>query len=232
MKSFSELFSFMFDPRVPLLFLFGWLVIAVAGNAMYSLLVSLFGGTSMVLLFAILTISLVTLVLVVVGLKYVGRTRTRSSTLDGSEAFRIPRKAIIFTVGAQKDTPLMALEHQNPRYVGFLCSTRSEPVVDDIVRTLALQSDTWYKRVINPWDIKSIYDGAASLVAALLSMEGVTNKNIVVDVTGGSTTMSVGAFMASERANLDSQYIRSEYDQYNKPILNTESAILITRHEE
>jgi len=124
----------------------------------------------------------------------------------------------------------MALERQKPLYVGFLCSSRYEHVVDEIIHEQGYQPGTWEKKVVDPWDIKTIHNATFDLATWFLAKNNVALNDIVVDVTAGLTTMSIAAFLTAEEMKLDTQYIRSEYDKDGKRIPNTECAILITKH--
>lgn len=228
--SFSELFGILFDPRVPLSFLFGTLALAVAGNATYDLVLSMAYNESPVprfSLIAIIVVALLIMIAAVVVLMIVLRARWPASSLDGSEAFKVARKAIIFTVGKQKDTILIALEKQHPSHVGFICTEETLPVVEEIIQQFGARSEV---QVVNPWDIKGIYNAGVKIVSALRGGNPFEPKDLVMDVTGGLTPLSIGAFRAAEDQGVDTQYIRSQYDKQGKRIPNTEQAILLTRH--
>ncbi|VVB69161.1 Uncharacterised protein [uncultured archaeon] len=44
------------------------------------------------------------------------------------------------------------------------------------------------------------------------------------------TTMSVGVFSVTEDRQVDSQYIRSQYDEQNRPIKNSQEAVFVSRY--
>jgi hypothetical protein len=62
--------------------------------------------------------------------------------------------------------------------------------------------------------------------------QGVSAKDVVVDLTAGTTTMSVAAFMAAQERRIDCQYIHSEFDRVkNERIKGSEKAILLTSYD-
>ena len=99
----------------------------------------------------------------------------------------------------------------------------------DAVHEWRLSVDRWDKKNVDPWDVKSVHRGAMELIA-LMKAKGLQRIDIVSDLTGGLTTLSVGAFKAAEEHRIDTQYDRSEYDNEGKRIKGTESAILLTRN--
>jgi len=44
------------------------------------------------------------------------------------------------------------------------------------------------------------------------------------------TTMSVGAFSMADERKIDTQYIKSDFDDRNKPINNTREGVLVKRY--
>ena len=52
--------------------------------------------------------------------------------------------------------------------------------------------------------------------------------DIAADITGGTTTMSVGVFSVTEDRLVDSQYIRSQFDEQNKRINGTQEAVFVS----
>lgn len=226
----TGLFAFMFDPRVPPLFLVGGLVIAVMGNAAFGLLTDVFGKTRAAL-GLIIAGSLLLIGVVVLSLKAVAAIILSKSAarIGGSQAFSVPRKAIIFTVGNQSDTVELCLRSQNPEFVGFVCTYGSQSYADSITAVLALAPENVEKRIVDPWDIKEVRDAAGHLLT-WAKAKSVSPSEIVFDVTGGLTPMSVGAFAVAEENRIDSEYVRSDYDDAGKRLPNTEEAIFISMY--
>jgi hypothetical protein len=51
---------------------------------------------------------------------------------------------------------------------------------------------------------------------------------IAVDITGGTTIMSVAAFSVVSERHIDCQYVRSDFDADNKPIEGTQRGVFVT----
>jgi hypothetical protein len=67
------------------------------------------------------------------------------------------------------------------------------------------------------------------LIIDWMLKNGLSFSDIAVDITGGMTTMSVAVYSLVVEKSIDSQYIKSEYDPNNKPIIGTQEAVFVTR---
>ncbi|MBX2990251.1 MAG: hypothetical protein KF749_03675 [Bacteroidetes bacterium] len=228
--TFSDIFSSLFDARIPLLFVLASVAFGIAGNAAFALFLGYLDKVNQGWLWSALAGSITMLFLIAWGIQVVLRFRMRRSTLDGSEAFAIHRKGVIYTVGKSKDLLLASYERQRPEYVGFLCTKESEARAMDTVNEFGISVEHWDKQEVDPWDIKSVHASTGKL---LQFMEGkkLSHEESVLDLTGGLTTLSIDAFKAAEEHGVDTQYIRSEYDTNGKRISGTEVAILLTRNQ-
>jgi hypothetical protein len=199
------------------------------GNAVYEILGISFGKTrttqTLIIVAGLLLIGIVVLLLKAVAKLILSR---RVST-GGSEAFNVQRRALIFTVGKQSDTIQLCIQHQGPQFVGFICSRDSEAYADALVSSLGLDPDACRKRMVNPWNIDEIRENALQLLS-WVKEKSVQAEDIAFDVTGGLTTMSVGVFMVAEESCIDTQYVRSEYDDNGKRLPKTEEAVFIRRY--
>lgn len=225
----STIFSFLFDPRIPLLFIVGVIVMAVAGNAAYSLILKFIRVETVVTYLMILMGSILVLVIIVIAIKIVLTKFFGQASVGKSEAFKVQRRGIIYTMGMQTDTIRFSLESQKPVYVGFLCSKASEPFVNELIKTLSFGEDKYNKKIIDPQDIIEIRV-ETNLIIDWMFANGLKGSDIVVDVTGGMTTMSVAAFSIADELKIDSQYIKSDFDDKNRPIKNTQRGVFVKRY--
>lgn len=223
----STVFSFFFDPRIPLLFLVGTFVMAVAGNAAFGLILKIVGGESTENYLKIIVGSVIVLILIVIAVKLILMTIPQG-TIGGGEAFEVQRKGLIYTTGKQTDTIKLSLERQRPVYVGFLCSKVSEPFIDELIRTEGFDEDKYSKKIVDPQNIVEIRIETKLIIDWMLAKD-MQNTDVAVDVTGGMTTMSVGVFSMAEELKIDTQYIKSDFDESNKPIKNTQRGIFVKR---
>jgi hypothetical protein len=144
-------------------------------------------------------------------------------------AFKVPRRGMVFTVGMQPHTIRMALKHRKPDYVAFICSSKSELLADELANEFRFERDHGKKEIVDPQNIKEIRT-KTSLILDWLAEKGLETDEIAVDITGGMTTMSVAVFSVTEERKIDSQYIRSEYDEKNRPIDGTQEAVFVSRY--
>ncbi len=161
--------------------------------------------------------------------------RTRRRLVGEALALDMLRKGIIFTVGLrshQEDsTVLKVFRALKPEFCGFLGTSRTEKdrVVEGIVEKVGLAPDRYKTISVDPINIRGIKDDTAHLIRWLLS-QGLSEREIAVDLTGGTAIMSVAAFMAADELKVDTQYIASEFDQSNKPIPGTQRALVVSSY--
>lgn len=139
------------------------------------------------------------------------------------------RRAVIFTVGKPDVLIKFAIQRLTPDYVGFICTDWSEPTADGVIADLNLKSDRAQKKLV---DARSGSDitGAVRHLVDWARRSGVRDSEIVVDITGGLTTLSVAAFAVAEEAAVDAQYVLSRFDPTtNKPIPGEQDVILFSR---
>jgi S-adenosylmethionine synthetase len=127
------------------------------------------------------------------------------------------------------ETLMFSLENQKPDHIGFIFSIVSESYVNDLITKMRLEEDRCKKKVVDAGNVVEIRSDTKLLIEWMRA-NGLTNRDIVVDVTGGMTTMSVGAFSMAEEMNIDTQYITSDYDDKNRPIRGTERGVFVKRY--
>jgi hypothetical protein len=111
-------------------------------------------------------------------------------------AFQKPQEGVIFTLrlrSAERGSIIyLVYEALKPKFIGFLVTSQTQRVVEEIVRRLILEERT-YKT--ESWEITGIDEGKTktSLVIDLMGKQGLQGKDIVLDITGGTATMLVAA---------------------------------------
>lgn len=226
-----DLFGFFFDPRVPALFIVGTLVMAVIGNAAYDLVLELIGQKTRAWLVAMIIGGLFVILFIVLALRALAAIflRRTGARIGGSQAFSVPRRGIIFTVGKQSDMIDLGLRHQKPEFVGFLGTQESEAYANHLISAFRLAPERYTKRFVDPWNINDVREKARELFAWMMQ-KGLSAPEMVFAITGGLTTMSVGAFMIAEEHRIDSQYVKSDYDENGKRRPGTEEAVFISSY--
>lgn len=223
----STIFSFFFDPKIPFLFLIGTFITAVGGNAAFSYILKVMGGDTNENYLRILFGSLLLLMVIVIIIKAALSKFVQKGSLEPSPAFDIPRRGVIYTAGMQTATMRFSLENQKPQYAGFICTKASEQHVDELIKEIGIGENNYQKKPVDPQDVVENGIETKLLVNWMLA-KGLKNSDIVVDVTGGMTTMSVGAFSMAEELKVDTQYIKSDYDR-NRPT-GPKSGVIVKRY--
>lgn len=225
----STIFSFFFDPKIPILFLIGTFFTAVAGNAAFSFMLETIGGDTSENYMRILVGSLFVLIIIVVTIKIVLSKFARKGSIESSPAFDSLRKGVIYTAGMQTATIRFSLDNQRPQYVGFICSEISDPYIKDLIKIIGLDESNYKKKPVDPQNVIENRMETQLIVEWMLS-NGLKHSDIVIDVTGGMTTMSVGAFSMAEDLKIDTQYVKSDFDDNNKPIKSTQRGVFVKRY--
>ena len=127
-------------------------------------------------------------------------------------------QGIIFTV-SRKEVPLWVIKQINPMAIGLLSSESSRNAAQEI-RVFAQQMGILIieEEVINDPDDPAEVNRKAKKVIHELKVHGL--DEMAMDITGGKTPMSLGAFMAAEEMGVDSIYVTTEYKD-KKPDITT-----------
>jgi hypothetical protein len=165
------------------------------------------------------------------------KLRERRAPRIGEDAvFQTARRGVVFTLGlhsAKADSVArLVLTNLEPEFVGFLGTPETDK--QGIAATLSDDFKLPSEKVkCETWDPIEVGEGKikTGLVIDWMRRQGLDENSIVLDLTGGTVTMSIAAFMAAEERHIDSQYIGSEFDKVrNLVIPNSQKPILITRY--
>jgi hypothetical protein len=117
-------------------------------------------------------------------------------------------QGLIFTV-SRANVPIWVIEQVQPEMIGLLITDSSQSEGEAIRARSGLPRDRVVKRHIdNPDDPFEVKQKTKELIAAMQERQV---DAIAVDITGGKTTMSLGAFMAAEEAAADTLYVTANY---------------------
>jgi hypothetical protein len=132
--------------------------------------------------------------------RHVGDDLAEGETWDG----------LVFTV-SKPDLPILVLHRLRPAHLGLIASAQSRPHAEAIQREAASLGIAAHGivEVNNPDDPAEARDQAKALLGRLRTAGA---GRCAVDVTGGKTPMSLGAFMAAEKAGCSTLYLASRYD--------------------
>jgi hypothetical protein len=162
-----------------------------------------------------------------------GQIQKRHLPLRGENAaFQVPRRGLVFTVGLQPETIRLAVRHQKPEFIGFVCSDRSEATAVHLAEEMNCNEENCMKKLVNSNDIRDIRT-ETGLILDWMIAKGLRAGEIAADITGGTTTMSVGVFSMTEERHVDSQYIFCrQYDDKNRCVDGTQEAVFVSRYSQ
>ena len=136
--------------------------------------------------------------------------------------------AIVFVV-SKKDVPLWVMQQRKPEHVGCVATEGSRQ------NTRELESEA-RKLGLSVHDHILIDDADDPATTRHAVMEMINRlrdagaNEIAVDVTGGKTPMSLGAFMAAEELAVRTIYVAADFDPtLNKPQMQTARVMSISR---
>jgi len=136
-------------------------------------------------------------------------TRNRFPNVGAEMANAHHWDAIAFTI-SRPDLPLWVIEACRPSHVGLIASEASWNAAQEIARQaekqgIAVHVSAHIENPDNPAEARA----KAHLVLARMREAGA--RDIAVDITGGKTPMSLGAFMAAEEMGISSLYVTIDY---------------------
>jgi hypothetical protein len=138
--------------------------------------------------------------------------------------------AIAFTI-SHAEVPIRVLErHLDAGRVGLIFSEQSRPAAETIKRFLLERGKPAPEEQI----VQNADDPAEARRKARYLLDGWRDEGLTqlaVDVTGGKTPMSLGAFLAAREAGASTLYVTSEYDRLRKPDLDTAVVRCISQPE-
>ncbi len=204
-----------------------WVDILVTGVFLQSIIAAIYTFDPRIVI--VTALGGLAMLVLVFGMVSYWRRYHRRPRRGENVAFKVPRRGLLFTVGFQSDTISLALDHQKPDFVAFICSLHTEKVVDDVVLARGYDAEHYKKEIVDPQNIKEIR-AKTGLALDWLEAKGLKSAEMVADITGGMTTMSVAVFSVTEERWVDSQYVRSAFDDQNRRIPGSEEAVLVSRY--
>lgn len=177
--------------------------------------------------------------LLATALIFIGRDwqiKKKRKLIGKQYAFNKTRKGVIFTLGLRSaDAGSVAyevLDRMRPEYVGFLgtSQTRDAKIVESLVEHFGISEDKFKSET---WELLDVAEGElkTTLVIDWMLKQGIASSDIVLDVTGGTVTTSISAFIAAQKRRIDTQYIYSEFDrQANRVVDGSQKPILVTEY--
>ncbi|MDN3515856.1 MAG: hypothetical protein NG747_15885 [Candidatus Brocadia sp.] len=161
--------------------------------------------------------------------------KAKKKVIGGGVDFSIKRRGIIFTIGLRShdinSTVMKVIKKLSPQYCGFIGTekTLEANVGKTIAQTVDLKKDFYREKSVDPTNIKEIKEDTIHLIQWMVD-KGLSKKDIVIDITGGTAIMSVAAYIAADENRIDTQYIYSDFRD-NKPMEGSQKALMISKYE-
>ncbi|OFC30311.1 Card1-like endonuclease domain-containing protein [Acidithiobacillus caldus] len=128
----------------------------------------------------------------------------------GEEVDTIAADGVIFTV-SKKETPIWTMMKVRPNRVHLIGSRQTMEAVNSIKEFAHTANITISEAELN--DADDVAEARQLVSHAINQLQQHGCKRIVIDVTGGKTPMSIGAFQAGDEANLPVIYVTAPFDQ-------------------
>lgn len=155
-------------------------------------------------------------------------TSNRFPTVGGSPHDVNPWHGLIFTV-SREEVPRWVMETIRPSMVGFVASNESRKV-SEVLAQVASKLDV---RTVETVMLDDPDDPAGARMRTRYLIDFMRARgaiSIAVDVTGGKTPTSIGAFMAAEECGVETIYVTSRFDaELKKPDMRTARIVCVSR---
>lgn len=161
--------------------------------------------------------------------------KTRNKIIGGGVDFNVKRRGIIFTIGLKShdanSTVMKVIKQLSPEYCGFLGTEKTfeAGIGRTIAKNVGLKEDFYREKAADPTNIKEIKDDTMHLIQWMIG-KGLSKRDIVVDITGGTAIMSVATYIAADENKIDTQYIYSDYRD-NKPVEGSQKGLTVSKYE-
>ena len=221
----------------PLLVLVVAILLGIIGNGVYESLkdfappwLRAVGGFVLIMLLAVVMRQLPFIRRMI--LRFLDRATAPFSFID--KEFVTKRRGLIVTLGFKSHESGSAVMKEadvlKPEFLGFLVTADTERlgILAQIVDNLNLNRADYKEEPVNPTDVRNIKNGTLRLIHWMEKDKGIPIGEIAIDVTGGTTPISIGAFLAAQERGVDVNYIYSDYDvDLNRYMPDTQKALVI-----
>ena len=210
-KSWFGNWQLLFTPDMFLPFILGGIAMGVLSNAVFQLLTNLAGGTNRSL--ALIAVgSVVSLLVAAVFIQRILARRLVTSAIAGKNV-PAARRGLILLV-SNEETCRKALEHHRERlkWCWLLYSTQSYDKADKLRNELEQeQVNCEMVKIQDVYDVVESGRKVDGIFAALPA--GCSETDVILDFTGMTVVVSVGAVLACRGRERAIQYTPAVYDQ-------------------
>jgi len=206
-----DVLTLFFDPRVFPLFLVGSLALAVAGNAVYDLLIDWLGdqpkGQWMIVVWAILILVLAALVF-----SAIMRLLRKQELVITSQPNPQKRRGLIFLFSQEEPLAKAFSYHQPELSICWLiCTQDSREQAESFKEAHGNEiKSVVIKTIQDPFDWRETKQIVDEIYKSL--PEGWTENDIITDLTGITKPVSAGAVLACWSAGRPMEYVPATYE--------------------
>lgn len=216
-QSLNDLFALFFDPRVPVLFVVGSIVLAIVGNGTYDLLLRWLGDTPQTIV-AVIVGAILILVFVLLGFQALLRARHRAlGTQLSQDEIANPHAGLVLFVSAgelEQGSEKHAIDHhlqENQLRHCWLIETPESAqkslllkgyLEDRNVRTHPIPIQHGYQARLAYDAIRQALQEAQQIAEAL---------PVIVDITAGARPVAAGAVLACRDQQVPMEYVLGTY---------------------
>jgi hypothetical protein len=213
-----DIFALFFDPRLPLLFVVGSIVLAVLGNAIYSLL-TFYTGSEPTALIGIIVSALLIFAAVVAGFRAVVRLLQRApiSANIPQEDRAEPHVGLMILVSQNPTAAEQAMitfhhQRQTLKHCWLIVSPETHQRVQSLQYELSEKNITPHLVPISDANQALVVFDSISM-ALLEAQRTVPSDQLIVDITGGTKIMTTGAVLAALHHKIALQYAVTPRDK-------------------
>jgi len=224
-RGMTDIFARFFDPRMPIFFILGGLLLALMGDSAYGLLV-LWWGPSVWALLGVLLGSFVLLGLVVVGIYAVLRVGRLPPVVLGPEEKAKERRGLVLFLSkgeGKADEEALRFHSSTLEYAWFIVT---DAVWEEGKAHRLIGACRERDVGVKPLNLRRPRDAGESyhLVEQALAEaeeQGLGPGSLYVDITGCLRPAAVGATMACLKARHDIEYVLARYNKDGQVIPET-----------
>ena len=134
--------------------------------------------------------------------------------------------ALLFTV-SNADLPIWMMKKYQPRSIGLIGSNEVSDSLKKIKEEAEKLEINVYCRSLVDTDVDVVTRAKHETLEIIQELLKAGSYHLALDITGGKTPMSIGAFLAAEEEGIDSLYVTAKYDK-GRPVNETIKTILLS----
>ena len=134
--------------------------------------------------------------------------------------------ALLFTV-SKADIPIWMMKHYQPKSMGLIGSDEVLESINKIKEEAKKLGIKVYCRSLVATDVDVVVRAKHETLEIIKELLQTGSYHLALDITGGKTPMSIGAFLAAEQEGIDSLYVTAAFDK-GQPISETIKPILLS----